>query len=104
MQDVIILTQLNPLASSLYSLVAMDHLGERVSFFADETQRVNVLALEYQSLPCVVLVDSVRTVSAGREVDADVMLSILPMSTKDIDAVLTAGAADKLMRFARGEE
>ncbi|WP_370279534.1 hypothetical protein [Pontibacterium sp.] len=102
-QDAIILTQFDPIASSPGCLAAVDHLGGRILFQAGVSQRVNILALQQQLLPCVVLVDGLQQLADFKQVSADSMISILPMTAGEVDAVLQAGAADKLLRMARGE-
>lgn len=102
-QDAIILTRFDPLASSPSCLAAIDHLGGRILFQAGVAQRINILALQQQVLPCVVLVDTLQKLADFRQVSAHAMLSILPMSAAEIESVLNSGAADKLLRMARDE-
>lgn len=102
-QDAIILTQFDSLMSSPSCLAAVDHLGGRILFQAGETQRINILALQQQVLPCVVLVDTLQQLADFRQVPANAMLSIVPMQAAEIESVLTTGAAETLLRMARGE-
>lgn len=70
-------------------------------FASAQAQRINILALQQQQLPCVLLVDEVLSTGVERRVPATAMISILPMAAGHIQALLDAGAADELLARAR---
>lgn len=98
MPDAIILTQFEPLASSPIRLVARDHRGKHVVFLAGDTQRINILALQQQHLPCILLVDDLRTRNDERHVPAQAMVTVVPFSAAQVQSALDLGAADALLR------
>ena len=102
MQDVIILTQSDPLNSSPSCWTGIDHRGVQVRFWAGENQRINLLTLQQQLLPCVVLVDQLHQTATGRDVSAQALISVLPMAAVEVEAVLAAGAAEQLIASATG--
>lgn len=103
MQSVIILSRIESPVEGAQSLLAQDYCGRPVMFQATAAQSVNHNAVRYQACPCVVLVDGLIESLGGFSVPADALVSVMPMAAPEVQAVLDAGAAERLIAFARGE-
>lgn len=102
MQDVIILDRIESSDPGALALLARDYRGRPVMFQAGAEQCINLNTVRHQQCPCVVLVDGLIEGFGGFSVPADALVSVMPMAAKEVQAVLDAGAAERLMAFARG--
>lgn len=80
-------------------LCLQDHKQRVLILLADKTQRVNCTSLQLQQFPCVVLSDQEAKCSESGQyhLSADAMISILPISSEKVSALLDAGCADQLL-------
>ncbi|MBS98168.1 MAG: hypothetical protein CMI01_05775 [Oceanospirillaceae bacterium] len=104
-QNVLILSRLVVEASDMGGLPTVSgvtHDGRSVQFLAEADQSVNVKTLEFQQTPVLVLVDQLLEPFAGMlQVPARALLSVVPMASGEIQALLDRGEGDALLRVVR---
>ncbi|WP_146071911.1 hypothetical protein [Marinobacterium lutimaris] len=100
MQQVLIINRLIPekdAAGALARLSAVTHDGQAVSFESCAEQRINLLALEFQQTPLVLLTDRLLQPFAGiQQVPADALVAVVPIPADQVRALLEQGEGDQL--------
>ncbi|TCK06886.1 hypothetical protein [Marinobacterium mangrovicola] len=100
MQQVLIINRLIPekdASGALVRLSGVTHDGRAVSFESCAEQRINLLALEFQQTPLVMLTDRlIQPFSEIWQVPADALVAVVPIPADQVRALLERGEGDSL--------
>lgn len=101
MQHALILIRILPERApdgALQAIMGITHDGRSVRFDAQADQQVNLVALEHQQVPMLLLADRLyQPFSDLLSVPGDALLSIVPLSADHIRQLLERGEGDRLL-------
>lgn len=100
MQQVLIINRLIPekdASGALVRLSGVTHDGQAICFESSPAQRVNLLSLEFQQTPLVLLTDRLlQPFSEIWQVPADALVAVVPIPASQVRTLLDQGEGDNL--------
>lgn len=82
-----------------FSLSVRDYSGRQLLLLGNAEQQVNILTLKHQALPCLMLSDQIeQNLTTSLSFTAQALISIVPFSSREIQALLDAGKASELLK------
>lgn len=107
MQHVLILTRLTPQSTQqgrVDELIGVTSDGRSLLIRSEPAQRVNVAQLQHQKMPLILLCDQLRdTPMADLEVPPQALVSIIPLPSQEVDALLREGKERLLLDEIRAQ-
>lgn len=103
MQHAFILTKIESYVTEregqVFRLGLLDYCHRDISVLGSAEQQINIMAIQNQHFPIVVLSDQIeRSIDERIEIPATALVSIVPIAAMTMQGVIDAGKAEEILK------